>query len=225
MKKQLNILHIAFLALIIFIMSCETCPPFEHLGTKELFPISKTFIPNIAETKTVIYVDSVGNEMKFVVKAREISFEEHRIGTYCKVGYSLLSGLSSDEISVETSTFLLKPKSHLYTAFNEIEYKIKVANVYTDSLIMNRDTNNIFYDALFLTINNTIEFRTSNRGNNIPDYEKSLPIADTTILGKDFTNVYLIDNRSRKSVLYTKKQGIVSMFDKDGNFWVFDRIL
>lgn len=216
--KTTNIVMLILLLLTVIIMSCETCPPSEHLGIKELFPISKTFIPNLQKGNIVIYIDSAGNEMEFLVESRETTFENHSIGIYCT---TYAYGAWSDNVDVETTTIKLKTQIPFNNTITNVEYKFKVTNIQTDSL-MSRDTNNIFYDVL--EIDNNFSMPISNRGNDIFDYTEITSIADTTILGKDFTEVYPIENIYGQKIFYTKEQGIVAFLNTDSILWVFDRI-
>jgi hypothetical protein len=216
--KTINLIIFTLLTLTILIMSCETCPPSEYLGTKELFPISKTFIPDLQKSNIVIYIDSIGNEMEFLVESRETTFENHWVGVYCTTSAYAAWG---DEIDVETVTIKLKTQIPLNNRITNMEYKFKVTNAKVDSLIMSRDTNNIFYDVL--EIDNIFTMSISERGNDIQDYETISAIADTTILGKNFTTVYPIKYNGA-TIFYVKEKGVVSLRDYNNTLWVLDRI-
>jgi hypothetical protein len=94
-----------------------------------------------------------------------------------------------------------------------IDIELEVRPIYRNDSIF-------FIDRMTVITGLYQRFTIDNR--NVSDNRPSF-IADTTISGKHFQNVYYTQNEPR-SLFYTKEQGIVAFLDFHKNLYVLDRV-
>ena len=192
--------------------SCEKC---EIENRIEFMPISRTFLPDI-EGDTIVFVDSLGNEMKFVGEPLRILENSANINIECSDG-------KIEEHSAISENNVLKARS---IDGNEAIYYQLVHGIKNtlNGLGVTEITDLLIVTVSAASKENSFTIVTSARIDNptgFLNYTEQIP--DMTLLGKIFYDVHK-SIRVNSSVLYNKEFGIVSFRDEAYKLWIHDRI-
>lgn len=200
------------------------------IGEKFLTPNTKIFI-NQFEGKTIVYVDELGNESKFIEQdglKRTVLKTNVRIN--CNTGWGDID------------------KSYDYIEYEHVSVRltnlIENLGIYYDCRLLDRtfDPEAVYYEDVDVRMTSpcctTVYYLImSMRGDvNQPVIKPDPPIIlDTIILDKHFTNIYKIkrsyccdDNQPLsnfpKEFYFSKTDGIIAFTQTDGKVWRFDRM-
>jgi hypothetical protein len=155
----------------------------------------------------------------YIINGQEIEVTENWNGLYweefVKTPLDILCSWHNTEPVMDYAD--LEYRRVNYTAATNpgvrIDIELEVRPIYRNDSIF-------FIDRMTVITGLYQRFTIDNR--NVSDNSPSF-IADTTISGKHFQNVYYTQNEPR-SLFYTKEQGIVAFLDFHKNLYVLDRV-
>lgn len=196
--------------------SCETEGRF--LGDFPLTTKTDSLLPYIAG-KSLIFVDSLGNEIIFVeTEPINETIEEKRVRTVC----------GSSQLDIHEFDYFIEHQKRARYYCSETTTNIYI-NAYK-SYFEITDTSFIPYDYFSLSAgSNYMQLGYMDDGSDISIFSPFLTeklvteaIGDTILLDRSFTNVF----RSKfdiNPIYYSKTIGLAAFRSYDNVFWVFDR--
>lgn len=224
-----NGFQIMFLSSVLFLIiaSCNNdCPPNEYWGKKDLSATVKTFQPDIAN-KILIFADSANNEIKLKASNIENGYGEGGI-TLCQSGEWIFIDAAYGIIDYERIRWSL---TNVDSNFFKVSFEIGFGTNLIGSE-RNVDTTGIFYERLWVehrfspgngSADILNDYYLYNRNNPISNYEPPRFIGDTTIMSRNFENVFEITKFGDKTY-YNKELGLLVLRDKNRNPLILDRI-
>lgn len=220
MKTLLNLL--SFFGVAFLCASCyhEDCPPDFFMGDLYLTEATKEFIPPI-ENKTIVYTDSLGNELKLEVQANETFRDTIAVSMPCFVMLFLNNRKTIASMNAESIVMTL----------SDSQEQVKLAYTFTtEPMSLDPEVDTMLQDVLSIEKILSGEKRersfgvTEKRGNTfpLPFRDSLLMVADTIIMNKPFQNLYY--NKYDTEYFYSKSLGLVSFLGLGGTVWVWNRI-
>jgi hypothetical protein len=214
---------ISTIVVLMIAKSCVTgCPPDREIGEVNLTSVSQSFFP-FEGSPTIVFKDTAGNELEF--RSNEgVLTEDSQIAVYKICTEVKFDGQSTYEHFRGQTKYIVFFSSNPNFAYN--------LGIFTENLRPEEET---FYDKLIVDINGT---GTIGRGEIITDVQFSGAyqdnefgidspmefLAEVTLNGVSYQNVYQSEDFDGRQIYYTKEQGVVGF--KDGTtVYNLDRIV
>jgi hypothetical protein len=227
-----NTLFIAFMASFIFFLSnCGgkeffKCGPSKVLGTYKFADTTKTLYSAWTGTESLIFKDSVGSEQEWFSKNGKISNLKYQavISVLCD---STILDRQYEYYESEAQYVELSNRNTANTNYFRLDLYPQHSGKKDSALVL--------FNSFTASFSPTGAFRILSPSDKaIPasaqkDYVTSLNytpkfVADTTILGKNFKNVYYKTNDFNKSAVFFQKTKMIIGYKEAGKTWLFDRI-
>ena len=196
--------------------SCEKEGRF--LGDFPLTASTDSLLPYVAG-KSLIFVDSLGNEITFAEQeAINETIEERTARTVCGRAW----------LNVHEFDFYIEHQKKARYYSNEINARLNISA--SKSYFEITDTSFTPYDYFIISVDwSYMQLGYMDDGSDISSLAPYLTesfvtesIGDTTFLGRDFNNV-LMTKFEVNPIFYSKTTGLVAFRSHDNVFWVFDR--
>ncbi|MDX1907344.1 MAG: hypothetical protein SF053_09950 [Bacteroidia bacterium] len=212
---------------LIGLTSCleeTTCGADVRLGAFNLTNAYQTYFP-YGGTEELVFVDGNGNELRMESKSLKDSVQRLIVRNPC---FSPSTGSQDEYYDIQTIT----------QTFTGGGFTLKI--YIQPDLINPTSPDTIVVDQLLITLRKSgtevltgPNFIVSDRGNDLPSvyknqdyYERVRMIGDTTLAGREYTEVYTVDRvyDEEPQIYYSLNRGVVGMDIPFEAFWQLDRI-